>query len=151
MEIKEAEENENVERRENKRYSIPAVVKCKLFEEVVSGKNSFQGFIQDISFGGVSLEITDDFLNIKEDLLKYTNVEMELELNSPDGLHRMNFSGIIKWHKRVKKKDKNVLTLHIQFHYLDEKSAEVLMKYLSLGSGDKNLFWNLWDNLSTYS
>ena len=47
MEIKEAEENENVERRENKRYRIPAVVKCKLFEEVVSGKNSFQGFIQD--------------------------------------------------------------------------------------------------------
>ena len=151
MEIKETEENENVERRENKRYAIPAVVKCKLFEEVVSGKNSFQGFIQDISFGGVSLEITDDLLNIKEDLLKYTNVEMELELNSPDGLHKMNFSGIIKWYKRVKKKDKNVLTLHIQFHYLDEKSAEVLMKYLSLGSGDKNLFWNLWDNLSTYS
>jgi len=151
MEIKEAEENENVERRENKRYSIPAVVKCKLFEEVVSGKNSFQGFIQDISFGGVSLEITDDFLHIKEDLLKYTNVEMELELNSPDGLHKMNFSGIIKWYKRVKKKDKNVLTLHIQFHYLDEKSADVLMKYLSLGSGDKNLFWNLWDNLSTHS
>jgi hypothetical protein len=151
MEIKEAEENENVERRNNKRYSIPAVVKCKLLEEVVSGKNSFQGFIQDISFGGVSLEISDDFLNIKEDLLKYTNVEMELELNSPDGLHQMNFSGIIKWYKRVKKKDKNVLNLHIQFHYLDEKSADVLMKYLSLGSGDKNLFWNLWDNLSTHS
>ena len=151
MEIKEAEENENVERRKNKRYRIPAVVKCKLFEEVVSGKNSFQGFIQDLSFGGVSLEITDDFLNIKEDLLKYTNVEMELELNSPDGLHKMSFSGIIKWYKRVKKKDKNVLNLHIQFHYLDEKSADVLMKYLSLGSGDKNLFWNLWDNLSMHS
>jgi len=151
MEIKEAEENENVERRKNKRYRIPAVVKCKLFEEVVSGKNSFQGFIQDLSFGGVSLEITDDFLNIKEDLIKYTNIEMELEFNSPDGLHKMSFSGIIKWYKRVKKKDKKVLNLHIQFHYLDEKSADVLMKYLSLGSGDKNLFWNLWDNLSTYS
>ena len=151
MEIKEAEENENVERRKNKRYRIPAVVKCKLFEEVVSGKNSFQGFIQDLSFGGVSLEITDDFLNIKEDLIKYTNIEMELEFNSPDGLHKMSFSGIIKWYKRVKKKDKKVLNLHIQFHYLDEKSADVLMKYLSLGSGDKNLFWNLWDNLSMHS
>jgi hypothetical protein len=151
MEIKEAEEKENVERRKNKRYRIPAVVKCKLFEEVVSGKNSFQGFIQDLSFGGVSLEIKDDFLNIKEDLIKYTNIEMELEFNSPDGLHKMSFSGIIKWYKRVKKKDKNVLNLHIQFHYLDEKSADVLMKYLSLGSGDKNLFWNLWDNLSMHS
>ena len=148
MEIKEAEQNGKVERRKNKRYCIPAVVKCKFFEEVVSGKNSFQGFIQDISFGGVSLQITDDFLNIKEGLLKHTSVEMEIELNAPDGLHKINFAGIIKWYKRVKKKDKNVLNLHIQFHCLDEESAEILMKYLSLGSGDKNLFWNLWDNIS---
>ena len=151
MEIKEAEENGKVERRKNKRYCLPAVVKCKFFEEVVSGKNSFQGFIQDISFGGVSLQITDNFLTIKEALLKYTNIEMEIELNSPDGLQKMSFSGIIKWHKRIKIKDKNVLNLSIQFHYLDEKSADVLMQYLSLGSGDKNLFWNLWDNLSMHS
>ena len=151
MEIKETKEKGKVERRKNERYCIPTVVKCKFFEEVVSGKNSFQGFIQDISFGGVSLEITDDFLNIKEELLKYTCIEMEIELNSPDGLHKMNFSGIIKWYKRVKKKDKTVLNLHIQFHCLDEKSADILMKYLSLGSGDKNLFWNLWDNLSIHS
>lgn len=151
MEIKETEENKKVERRKNKRYCIPAVVKCKFFEEVVSGQNSFQGFIQDISFGGVSLEITDNFLNIKEELLKYTSIEMEIELNSPDGLHKMNFSGIIKWFKRVKKKDKKVLNLHIQFNCLDEESADILMKYLSLGSGDKNLFWNLWDNLLVHS
>lgn len=151
MEIKEAEENRKVERRKNKRHCIPAVVKCKFFEEVVTGKNSFKGFIRDISFGGVSLEITDDFLNIKEELLKYTSIEMEIELNSPDGLHKMNFAGIIKWFKRVKKKDKNVLNLHVQFQHLDEKSADILMKYLSLGSGDKNLFWNLWDNLALHS
>lgn len=151
MEKKETEEKGKIERRKNKRYCIPAVVKCKFFEEVVSGQNSFQGFIQDISFGGVSLEITDDFLNIKEELLKYTSIEMEIELNSPDGLHKMNFSGIIKWFKRVKKKDKKVLNLHIQFNCLDEESADILMKYLSLGSGDKNLFWNLWDNLLMHS
>ncbi len=147
MEIKEAEENGKVERRKNKRHCIPAVVKCKFFEEVVTGKNSFKGFIRDISFGGVSLEITDDFLNFKEELLKYTGIEMEIELNSPDGLHKMNFSGIIKWFERIKKKNKYVLNLHIQFQHLDEKSADILMEYLSLGSGDKNLFWNLWDNL----
>jgi hypothetical protein len=151
MEIKETKEKGKVERRKNERYCIPAVVKCKLFEEVVSGKNSFQAFIKNISFGGVSLEITDDFLNIKEELLKYTCIEMEIELNSPDGIHKMNFSGMIKRYKRVKKKDKNVLNLHIQFNCLDEKSANILMKYLSLGSGDKNLFWNLWDNLSIHS
>ena len=151
MEKKEIKENKKVERRKNERYPIPAVVKCKFFEEVVSGTSSFQGFIQDISFGGVSLEITDDFLNIKEELLNYTGIEMEIELNSPDGLHKMNFSGIINCYESFKKKDKNLLTLHIQFHSLDEKSAHILMKYLSSGSGDKNLFWNLWDNLSSHS
>jgi len=135
------------ERRENIRHSVPAVVNCTFFEEVFNGNDRVQGFIQDISFGGVSIEIRDDFLSIKEELLLYTTVEMEVELNFPDGMHRMDFSGIVKWYKRVKKKDKNNLYLKIQFHNLEEKSAEMLKKYLSLGSADKNLIWNLWDNL----
>ena len=141
------EENAMVERRKNDRYNNPAMVKCKFFEEVVSGKNNFQGIIQDISFGGMWLEIMDDSLNIKEELLKYTNIEMEIEFNAPRGLQKINFSGIIKFYQQVKKKDKSVLNLHIQFHNLDEESADLLMKYLSFGSKDKNLFWNLWDNL----
>ena len=147
MEIKD---NGLVERRKNKRHSIPAVVTCRFFEEVLKGTGSVQGFIQDISFGGVSLEIRDDFLRIKEDLLIYTTVEMEVELNVPDGMHRMVFSGIVKWHKRAKKKDKTALYLKIEFHNLEEKSAEMLKEYLSLGTGDKNLIWNLWDNLSPH-
>ena len=135
------------ERRENIRHSIPAVVNCTFFEEVFNGNDRVQGFIQDISFGGVSIEIRDDFLSIKEEFLLYTTVEMEVDLNFPDGMHRMDFSGIVKWYKRVKKKDKNNLYLKIQFHNLEEKSAEMLKKYLSLGSADKNLIWNLWDNL----
>ena len=144
----EPKENEVVERRQNKRHSIPAVVSCTFFEEVMNGKGSVKGYLQDISFGGVSLEIRDDFLNIKEDLLMHTTVEMEMELNFPDGTHRMAFSGIVKWHKRVKQKDKKSLFLKIQFHNLDEKSAEMLNSYVSLGGGDKNLIWNLWDDLS---
>lgn len=146
----EKEEKDLLERRQNKRHTIPAVVTCRFFEEVINGKDSVQGFIQDISFGGVSLEIRDDFLSIKEELLIYTTVEMEVALNFPDGMHRMAFSGIVKWYKRVKKKDMNTLYLKIQFHNLDEKSAEMLNDYLSLGSGDKNLIWNLWDNLSQH-
>ena len=138
------------ERRENIRHSVPAVVNCTFFEEVFNGNDRVQGFIQDISFGGVSIEIRDDFLSIKEELLIYTTIDMEVELNFPDGMQRMVFSGIVKWYKRIKKKGKNALYLKIQFHNLDEKSAEMLKKYLSLGSGDKNLIWNLWDNLSLH-
>ena len=146
-----AKEKEIVERRQNKRHKIPAAVTCTFFEEVISGKGSVKGFLQDISFGGVALEIRDDFLSIKEDLLMHTTVEMEMALNFPDGIHKMVFSGIVKWHKRVKEKDKNALFLKVQFHNLDEKSAEMLNTYLSLGRGDKNLIWNLWDDLSQNS
>ena len=146
----EEKEKESVERRQNKRHRIPAVVACTFFEEVLNGKGSVQGFIQDISFGGVSLEIRDDFLSIKEELLMHTTVAMEVELNFPDGMHRMVFSGIVKWHKRVKNKGKTALYLKVQFHNLDEKSAEMLKEYVSLGSGDKNLIWNLWDTLSPH-
>jgi len=105
METKDVEENGTLERRKNKRYNIPTVVNCKFFEEVANGQSSFQGFIRDISFGGVSLEISDDCLNLKEELLKYTNIEMEVELNSPEGINRVGFGGIIKWHRSVKKEE----------------------------------------------
>jgi len=60
----------------------------------------------------------------------------------------MNFSGIISWCKRVKKKNMSFLYLGIQFYHLDKSNKDILKKYLSLGTGDKNLIWNLWDNLS---
>lgn len=144
----EQKENALEERRENRRHTIPTVVTCRFFEEVLKGNGSVQGFIQDISFGGVALEIRDDFLRIREEMLMHTTVEMEVVFHFPDGMHRMASSGIIKWFQRGKNKDKNTLYLKIQFHNLDEKSAVLLNRYLSSGSGDKNLIWNLWDTLS---
>ena len=137
-----------INKRSHQRYNTPATVICKFFNRNLKGKSSFQGFIQDISLGGVSLEIRDDFLIIKDSVLKYTRIEMALELNLPDGIYKMNFSGIISWCKRVKKKNMSFLYLGIQFYHLDESSKETLKKYLALGTGDKNLIWNLWDNLS---
>jgi hypothetical protein len=150
MEMFESDEkNRDVERREHERHVIPAAVTCTFFEEVLRGKGSFQGFIQDISLGGVAMEIRDDFLTIKESLLLYTTIEMTLALNLSDGVHRMNISGIIRWYKRIKRGDKSFVYIGIKFHSLDEKSKEILEHYLSLGTGDTNLIWNLWDNLST--
>ena len=148
MDVFESDEKMGVERREHQRHAIPAAVTCTFFEEVLRGKGSFQGFIQDISLGGVAMEIRDDFLSIKESLLLYTTIEMTLALNLSDGIHRMNISGIIRWYKRIKRGDKNFVYIGIKFHSLNEKSKEILEHYLSLGTGDTNLIWNLWDNLS---
>ena len=147
MENFDNDEKAKIEIREHQRYSIPAMVTCTFLEESLRGKSSFQGFIQDISFGGVSLEVRDDFLIISDSLLKYTDLEMAVELDLPDGKHRLNFSGVIRWQKRVKKNNMSFLYLGIQFYDLKESDRIVLKKYLSLGTGDKNLIWNLWDNI----
>lgn len=151
METSDNKTGAQIERRENKRYSIPAMVTCTFFEGGVKGKASFQGFIQDISLGGVSLEIRDDFLKISETLLLYTTVEMGVAFNFPDGVHHMDFSGVIRWHRRRKEKVKNFLYLGIRFHNLSEENKELVKNYIALGNGDKNLIWNLWDNLSIHS
>jgi len=148
MKIFESEEKIGIERRKYLRRSIPAAVTCTFYEEVLQGKGSFKGFIQDISVGGVSLEIRDDFLTIRESLLLYTNIEMAVEINFPEGMQHVDFSGLVRWYKRIKKNDKNFLYLGIQFHTLNEETMKVLERYLSLGTGDINLIWNLWDNLS---
>ncbi len=148
-ELFDNDEKAIIERREHPRRKIPAAVTCTFYEEILRGKGRFKGFIQDISMGGVSLEIRDDFLSISETMLLYTNIEMHVEFNFPDGMKHMNFSGLIRWYKRIKKKEKNFLYLGIKFQNLNEQSREVLEKYLSLGTGDINLIWNLWDNLTT--
>ena len=148
MEMFKSNEKLEEERREYERHTIPAAVTCTFFEDVLRGKGTFQGFIQDISLGGVALEIRDDFLTIKESLLLYTTLEMNVAFNLADGIHQMHVSGIIRWYKRIKKRDKSFVYIGIKFHNLDEKSKEILEHYLSLGTGDTNLIWNLWDNLS---
>jgi len=142
------EKNVTLEKRGNQRFNIPAVVNCKFINKNIKSENGFQGFIQDISLGGVVLEIRDDFLTIDDSLLQYTSIQMVLELNLPSGAHKMEFSGFLRWLRRVKKEGMSFLYLGIQFNPLKETSKEILMEYLSLGTGDKNLIWNLWDNLS---
>jgi hypothetical protein len=124
------------------------MITCTFYEGGIKGKSSFQGFIKDISSGGVSIDIRDDFLKISEALLLYTTIEMSVALSFPDGVHHMQFSGVIRWCRRRKEKDKNCLYLGINFHNLSEENRALIESYISLGKGDKNLIWNLWDNLS---
>jgi len=84
---------------------------------------------------------------LEESLRGKSSLEMAVELDLPDGKHRLNFSGVIRWQKRVKKNNMSFLYLGIQFYDLKESDRNVLKKYLSLGTGDKNLIWNLWDNI----
>jgi c-di-GMP-binding flagellar brake protein YcgR len=148
MENFENNEEEKLERRNHRRCMIPTTFVCRFLNNDLN-KNSFQGFIQDISTGGVSLEIRDDFLVIGDENLKYTKIEMVVELNMPDGAHRINIAGVIRWHRRLRKRgNMSFLYLGVEFFELNEKDRAVLNNYLALGTGDKNLIWNLWDNLS---
>jgi hypothetical protein len=134
-----------IEKRRHQRYCIPSLVTCNFVEGIPEGKRSFQGFVQDISLGGVFLEIRDDFLYINESALPHSTIEMTVECNLPDGVEMMAVSGHIRWHKRIKKQIGSFLYLRIQFHTMDEMSLDTLKEFLSLDTGEKHLFWNLWD------
>ncbi len=150
METLSDKEKVQMDRREHKRHSVPVMITCTFYEGGIKGKSSFQGFIQDISCGGVAIEIRDDYLKISEALLLYTTTEMSVSLNFPDGVHHMKFSGVIRWCRRRKEKDKNRLYLGIKFNNLSQENQALVESYIALGKGDKNLIWNLWDNLSNH-
>lgn len=150
METLDDKAQEQQDRREHKRHNVPAMVTCSFYEGGIRGKSSFQGFIQDISLGGVSIEIRDDFLKISEALLFYTTVEISVALSFPDGAHTMDFSGVIRWCRRRKEESRNFLYLGVKFHNLSEENKALVRQYMSLGRGDKNLIWNLWDTLSNH-
>lgn len=139
-----------IERRAHRRHTIPVAVSCRLFKEDIKKKNSFQGFIQDISLGGVSLEIRDDTLVINDAFLMYLNMEMTFAINVPEGTYKLNVPGIVRWYKKAKKKGVNLLYLGVQFLNLKKSDEAILENYLALGAGDKSLIWNLWDSLSEH-
>ena len=128
-------------------YAIPTFVNCTFLENSLKGNRAYKGFIEDISLNKLSLELRDDYFSIQESLLIYSTLEMNVIFHFPDGLHEVNLTGVITWCKRLRKKDRSYLHLGIRLYELNEKNREILKGYLYLGIGDKNLIWNLWDNL----
>ena len=136
-----------VEKYAHQFYNIPTFVNCTFLEHPLKANRSYKGFIEDISLNELSLELRDDYFSIQGSLLIYSTLEMTVIFHFPDGLHEVKLTGIITWCKRFRKKDKGYLDLGIRLYELNEKNRELLKNYLHLGIGDKNLIWNLWDNL----
>ena len=147
--IVEEDSNNKVKakKRRHQRYDIPTTFICRFSIEDLGDDRVFEGFIHNISLGGLCLEIEDDIRMFK-DLPPDISIEMVLELDMPDGNHKMNVSGNIRWQRKVKKKKKNLLYLGVKFHKLKETNKNILMKYLVSGTGVKKLIWDLWENLS---
>jgi hypothetical protein len=133
-------------RRRHQRYEIPSAVTCQFSIEGLGEERIFKGFVHDISLGGLCVEIKDDAILFK-DLSPDTSIEIALEVDIPDGIHKMNVSGSIRWQRKVKKKNRDLLHLGVQFDKLKENNKDILMKYLVSGAGDKQLIWDLWENL----
>ena len=138
----------SIEQCVNPLHTIPTFATCTFLEDSLKWDRTYKGFIEDISLNELSLELRDDYFTIQESLLKYSLLEMSVVFHFPDGLHKVNLTGIITWHKRVKKIEKCYLHLGILLDEQNEKNKEILNEYLYLGIGDTNLIWNLWDNLS---
>ena len=128
-------------------HTIPTFVNCTFLEDSLKWDGSYKGFIENISLHELSLELRDDYCTIQESLLKYSPLEINVVLHLPAGLQQVVLTGIITGNKRVQKKEKGYVRLGIRLNEHNEKNSGLLKEYISLGIGDTNLIWNLWDNL----
>ena len=147
MEKLSERETNTVEQSAHTLHTIPTFVNCTFLEDSLKWDRSYKGFIENISLHELSLELRDDYCTIQESLLRYSPLEINVALHFPAGLQEVVLTGIITWNKRVRVKERCSVLLGIRLDKLNEKNRGLLNNYLSLGIGDTNLNWNLWDNL----
>jgi len=140
-------EKETVEKCVQQLHIMPTFVNCTFLVDALKQNRTYKGFIEDLSLNELSLELRDNYFTIQEAEVIYSTIEITTVFHLPDGIHEVLLTGIITWCKRIRNKDKSHLHLRIRLVELNEKTREVLKDYLYLGIGDKNLIWNLWDNL----
>ena len=128
-------------------HTIPTFTTCTFLEDPLMWDRTYKGFIENISLHELSLELRDDYCTIQETQLRYGALELSVVLHFPDGLQKVTLTGIITGYRRMRVKEKCSLHLGIRLDTLNEKNRRILNDYLSLGIGDTNLIWNLWDNL----
>ena len=134
------------EKRRHVRAELPTMVTMKVFSREGREKKAItlKGIIDDLSIGGVSVEVDERYMPIDVDQLVEQIVKMEIHF--PKNKKNPYILGSIRWIKREVAKGSSVLQLGIQFVDITEENLKALKNFLELGSGDQNLLWNLWDS-----
>ena len=133
------------ERRDSKRYDKPLSVEFGLIGEKpsLSNRTSFQGFIEDISLGGLRLQLKEKYGKLYK--MKFQGKQINMAIALPQFNYTVYTLGEIQWSNDFQEHAEHVITMGIKFIDLSPTDCQYLENYISSNKGDHNLLWELWN------
>jgi len=133
------------DRRASKRYDKPLSVEFGLIGEKasLSNRTSFQGFIEDISLGGLRLQLKERYGKLYK--MKLQGKQVKLAIPLPQFNYTAYALGEIQWSNDFQEHAEHVITMGIKFIDLSPTDCQYLENYMGSSKGDHNLLWELWN------
>ncbi len=133
------------DRRASKRYDKPLRVEFGLIGEKasLSNRTSFQGFIEDISLGGLRLQLKERYGKLYK--MKLQGKQVKLAIPLPQFNYTAYALGEIQWSNDFQEHAEHVITMGIKFIDLSPTDCQYLENYMGSSKGDHNLLWELWN------
>jgi c-di-GMP-binding flagellar brake protein YcgR len=133
------------ERRVFKRHDKPLSVEFGLIGEKasLSRRNSFQGFVEDISLGGLRLQLRERYGKLYKMKIQGKNVKLAIPF--PEFSYTVYTHGEIQWSNDFQEHTEHVITMGIRFIDLSPTDCQYLENYIGSNKGDHNLLWELWN------
>lgn len=134
------------EKRKYLRSELPTMVTLKIFSKDGSSKKitTLKGILDDLSPGGVSIELAESYQGIADDQLN--NQLVKVGISFPNAPKTPYILGSVRWVKSRVAKGSSFLKVGIQFEDITEDNLRAIKEFLGLGVGDQNLLRNLWDS-----
>ena len=133
------------ERRNYQRIDKPLRIDFSFIDETagITGRNVFAGYIEDISLGGIRVQLRERYGKLYQVALQGEKVK--LSFSFPQFNHTVFTTGIIRWSKKITEHTDQIITMGIKFLALAPTDQQYLENYLSSNQGDQNFLWDLWN------
>lgn len=133
------------EKRQHSRHDKPLSVSFAFFggHQEIPGPRTYEGFIEDISLGGVRIKLVDQYGFLYGRELQGMTIKLSIPL--PQLHYTLTTTGLIQWVKNDHKSLSQTLILGVEFQNVSVTDKQYLENYLSSNLGDQNLLWDLWN------
>lgn len=128
------------------RHQLPTQVNIKIFKDkLCKAPLDFIGFTENISLGGASVVLGENYKTGQFDTLAGKNVKLQIYL--PIEFVSLSILGTIVWSKEVPLEGKTTAIAGIQFKGMTDADRRLLQGYNCGSESEQNLIWRLWDSL----
>jgi CRP-like cAMP-binding protein len=128
------------------RHQLPTQVNIKIFKDkLCKAPLDFSGFTENVSLGGASVVLGENYKTGQFDTLAGKNVKLQIYL--PIEFVSLSILGTIVWSKEVPLEGKTTAIVGIQFKGMTSADRRLLQGYNCGSESEQNLIWSLWDSL----